>query len=248
LAYTDDQFFRDIFKQLKGKQLPPAFCLEFEHAEVKWLMNCKNYSLESLMNEAPLYYINLKSYGGWKVETNKHQQIIALTTQINEMNDKLSKLIAKAGDTPVVKIPGNSHESKGKFSLWRLKKVSNSKEHCMIERNGAKWYWCEDGHSFENKPCGMYCMHKPGDGHVAWLARKEKFKKDNATKKGNTTPALSATLPLPVPTPARAKSNIGKSLKLSLSKSLQSALMTKMGISESRFKQIWDEAYSSLGN
>jgi hypothetical protein len=39
------------------------------------------------MNEASLYYINLKSSGGWKIETNKHQQIIALTTQINEMNE-----------------------------------------------------------------------------------------------------------------------------------------------------------------
>ncbi len=45
-AYTDDQFVQDLFKQLKGKQLPPAFCLEFERAEVKWLMNCKNYTAE----------------------------------------------------------------------------------------------------------------------------------------------------------------------------------------------------------
>ncbi len=45
LAYTDDQFVHDIFKQLKGKLLLPAFCLEFEHAEVKWLMNCENYYL-----------------------------------------------------------------------------------------------------------------------------------------------------------------------------------------------------------
>ena len=212
--------------------------MEFKRAKVKWLMNCENYSLESLMNEASLYYINLKSSGRWKIETNKHQQIIALTTQINEMNDKLSKLTPKAGDTLVIKTPGNSQVMKGKFPLWRLKKVSNSEVHCMIERDGAKWYWCEDGHSFENKSCGMYCMHKPGDGHVAWLARKEKFKKYNAPKKGNTTPALSATLPLPAPTPAPAKSNIGKLSKLSLSKSLQSALMTKAGISESQFKQI----------
>ncbi len=200
------------------------------------------------MNEASLYYINLKSSGGWKIETNKHQQIIALMTQTNEMNDKLSKLTPKAGDTLVVKTPGNSQEMKGEFPLWWLKKVSNSEVHCMIERDGAKWYWCEDGHLFDNKPCGMYCMHKPGDGHVAWLAQKEKFKKDNAAKKGNTTPALSATLPLPVPTPAPAKSNIGELSKLSFSKSLQSALMTKAGISESQFKQIWDEACSSSGN
>jgi hypothetical protein len=151
LAYIDDQFIREIFKQLKGEQLLPAFWLEFEHAKVKWLMNCENYSLESLMNEASLYCINLKSSGGWKIETNKHQQSIALTTQMNEMNDKLSKLTPKAGDTLVVKTPGNSQEMKGKFPLWRLKKVSNSEVHCMIERDGAKWYWCEDRHSFENK-------------------------------------------------------------------------------------------------
>jgi hypothetical protein len=143
---------------------------------------------------------------------------------------------------------GNSQGMKGKFPLWWLKKVSNSKKHCMIERDGTKWYWCEDGHLFENKPCRMYCMHKPGDGHVGWLAQKKKFKKDNATKKGNTTPALSGTLPLSAPTPAPAKSNIGKLSKLSLLKSLQSALMTKAGISEGQFQQIWDEACSSLGN
>ncbi len=113
LAYTDDQFVRDIFKQLRGKQLPPAFCLEFEHAKIKWLMNRENYSSESLMNEVSLYYFNLKSSGGWKIETNKHQQIIALTTQIDEMNDKLSKLTPKTGNTPVIKIPGNSQEIKG---------------------------------------------------------------------------------------------------------------------------------------
>jgi hypothetical protein len=54
LEYTDNKFVHDIFKQLKGKQLPAAFCLEFELAKVKWLMNCKNYSLESLMNEGSL--------------------------------------------------------------------------------------------------------------------------------------------------------------------------------------------------
>jgi hypothetical protein len=49
------------------------------------------------------------------------------------MNDKLSELTPKAGDTPVIKTPGNSQEMKVKFPLWWLKKVSNFKEHCMIE-------------------------------------------------------------------------------------------------------------------
>jgi hypothetical protein len=247
-AYADEQFVQDLFKQLKGEQLPSTFCLEFEHAEVKWLMNRENYTAESLMTELSLFYLNLKYSGGWKIETNKHQQIIALTTQLNEMETKLAKLTPKVGGATLPKTTtADTSEMKGRFPLWRLQKVPSFKEHCMIERDGAKWYWCEDGHSFENKPCGMYCMHKPDDGHIAWLARKEKFKKDNAVKKGNVTPTPSVTLPSSAPN-AAAKSNMGDSSKLSLSKSLQSALMTKAGIPEDAFKKIWDEACASLGN
>jgi hypothetical protein len=224
-AYTDDQFVRDLFKKLKSKQFPLAFRLEYERAEVKWLINRENYTAESLMTESSLFCLNLKSSGGWKIETTVHQQIIALTTQLNEMETKLVKLTPKVGGgilpktTPTT--PTNAQEMKGSFPLWRLKKIPSTEEHCMVERDGVKWYWCEDGHFFENKQCGMYCIHKPGDGHIAWLARKEKFKKDNAAKKGNTTPTPSVTLPSSAPTAASKSSNIGNSSKLSLSKSLQ---------------------------
>ena len=93
----------------------------------------------------------------------------------------------------------------------------------------------------------MYCIHKPGDGHIAWLARKEKYKQAQAARKDNVTPTPSVTLPSSAPK-ATHKSNIGDLLKLSLSKSLQSALMSKAGISEDAFEKIWDEACASLGN
>ncbi len=91
----------------------------------------------------------------------------------------------------------------------------------------------------------MYCIHKPGAGHVAWLARKEKFKQENTAKKGNIIPTPSVTLPA---SNVAIKSNIGKKSKRSLSKSLQSALMTKAGISEDALKKIWDETCASSGN
>ncbi len=48
------------------------------------------------MEEAATYYLNLKSTGAWKTEISKHLQIIALTTQIAEMESKISNLaIAK---------------------------------------------------------------------------------------------------------------------------------------------------------
>ena len=247
-AYTDDQFVRDLFKELKGEQLPSSFRLEFERAEVKWLMNRENYTSESLMNEASLFALNLKSSGGWKIETNKHQQIIALTTQLNEMESKLAKLTPKVGGPSLPKTIVNTGDTpigRGTFGLWRLKKVQNSEEHCMVERDGAKWYWCEDGHSFKNKPCGMYCIHKPGAGHTAWLGRKEKYKQAEAAKKGKTIPTPSVTLPA---SNVATKSNIGEKSKLSLSKSLQSALMTTAGISEDQFKKIWADACASSGN
>ncbi len=193
-------------------------------------------------------FINLKSSGGWKIETNKHQQIIALTTQLNEMESKLAKLTPKVGGLSlpktIVNTTGDTQDKKGTFPLWRLKKVQSSEEHCMVERDGAKWYWCEDGHSFENKPCGMYCIHKPGAGHVGWLERKEKYKQVEAAKKGKTIPP-SVTLPA---SNVATKSNIGEKSKLSLSKSLQSTLMTTAGISEDQFKKIWADACASLGN
>jgi hypothetical protein len=100
--------------------------LEYERAEVKWLINRENYTAESLMTESSLFCLNLKSSGGWKIETTKHQQIIALTTQLNEMETKLAKLTPKVGGgilpktTPTT--PTNAQEMKGSCLLWRLKK------------------------------------------------------------------------------------------------------------------------------
>jgi hypothetical protein len=116
-AYTNDQFVRDLFKQLKGKQLQLAFCLEFERAEVKWLMNRENYTAELLMTESSLFCLNLKSSGGWKIETSKHQQIIALTTQLNEMETKLAKLTPKVGGASLPKTTADTPDMKGKFPL-----------------------------------------------------------------------------------------------------------------------------------
>jgi hypothetical protein len=124
---------QDLFKQLKGEQLPSAFCSEFERAEVKWLMNRENYTAESLMTESSLFCLNLKSSGCWKIETNKHQQIIALTTQLNEMETKLATLTPKVGGAILPKTTANIPDMKGNFPLWRIKKVLSSEEHCMVK-------------------------------------------------------------------------------------------------------------------
>ena len=75
--------------------------------------------------------------------SNKHQQIIALTTKLNEMETKLLKISkpSSCGSAPIATPPNEQQEMKGNFPLWQIKKIKNGAEHSMFECNGAKWYW-----------------------------------------------------------------------------------------------------------
>ncbi len=129
-------------------------------------MNNTKTTSAKLMEEAATYYLNLKLTGAWKTEISKHLQIIALTTQIAEMESKISNLaIAKTGaanrDTgksdggPGAGQPGGAGGGRYVFQLWRLEKVNNNANHNMVERDGKTWYWC-DKHTYNNK--GKECM------------------------------------------------------------------------------------------
>jgi hypothetical protein len=87
---------------------------------------------------------------------------------------------------------------------------------------------------------GMYVTHKPQD-HEQWRLNKEK---GSNRKKGNADSA-SATSEKPKPVSVL---NDSAASKLSLSKSLQAALVMTAGITESQFKKIWADACSALGN
>ena len=108
----------------------------------------------------------------------------------------------------------------------------------MIERDGKRWYWCDD-HSFNGRPCGMYCLHKPGDGHKKWQERK-----DARRKKRDKSPADTA----PASTSNDNDKKSGDNKKLSLANHLRAALMTQAGVSEDQFQQFWSEACDKSGN
>jgi hypothetical protein len=111
----------------------------------------------------------------------------------------------------------------------------------MIKQDGKTWYWC-DNHTNNNKGVvtqGMYVYHKPGVEHDAWRAKKDCFKKGGPKEHTVTTPK--------VPTPATGSSD-PSAAKLSLSKSLQAALVTTAGFSADQFQKIWADACSESGN
>jgi len=80
----------------------------------------------------------------------------------------------------------------------------------------------------------MYVFHKTGAEHDAWRAKKDRFKKG-----GPKEPK--------VPTSATGSSD-STAAKLSLSKSLQAALVTTAGLYADQFQKIWADACSESGN
>jgi hypothetical protein len=91
-AYTEDAFIQDIFLQLKHESLPSKLRLEFSCQETHWMMNKMRITLQSLIDNALAYYINLKNTSAWKTETSHNSQIIVLTTQLSDLKTKISNL------------------------------------------------------------------------------------------------------------------------------------------------------------
>jgi hypothetical protein len=85
----------------------------------------------------------------------------------------------------------------------------------------------------------MYVFHKPGADHDAWRAKKYCFKKGGPK---------DHTVKPNVLTPVTGGSTDPSAAKLSLSKSLQAALVTTAGLSTDQFQKIWADACSELGN
>jgi hypothetical protein len=133
---------------------------------------------QSLLANVSSYYTNLVASGDWKLEINKHKQIIALTTQISELKTAMSQVKTStkpSGDTN--KFLCNQNDA---FQMWHLTKVENGNEFNMIEKDGTKYYWCDNHKHPDREQLGMYVFHKPTE-HDAWKKKKDEF---NAMKKG----------------------------------------------------------------
>ena len=125
------------------------------------MMNKSNVMSQILINNASAYYVNLKNTAAWKVELSKNLQLIALTTQISELESKISKLSINSGSSKQNEEAPARDSNKYIFKLWHLNKVDNKAAHNMIEHDEKTWYWCND-HCYNNKGVvtnGMYANH-----------------------------------------------------------------------------------------
>ncbi len=231
LAYTDVAFVRDLFLQLKDESLPSDFKHTFTALERCWQMDKEIVTPQSLVNNAGTYYTIIVVWGSWELETSKHLQIIALTTQILELKMEIQSLTSTHASNKSSKGPKNY----GNIEAWCLVKINNNAEFNMVEKGNKKLYWC-DKHQYPGSDVkGMYVFHKPTE-HDAWKARKDELNKRHGKK--SSSKDTQSTTPASMPSVAASTASTSAS-KLSLAKSLQEALTTTARLSEDQFNKIW---------
>ncbi len=76
-------------------------------------MNKAKITLDSLIDDASAYFVNLKNTGNWKTEISRNTQIIALTTQISALETKVSKLSHVKAPTGHSATPGGGTQTAG---------------------------------------------------------------------------------------------------------------------------------------
>ena len=244
-AYTDRAYVKDIFTQLKLAPVD-AFAKEYEQMETKWLRNKEVVTSITLRQDAIMHFTQLDNDGKWKGQHSAHEQIVILTTKFEQEIKALTSELKSMKDKPSESSQGGKRKfesGKGTPSIaeWRVEKVDNGKEFNQVEMHGREYYWCEDGHFYDGKKCGMYCNHKPGAEHQAWYekkqARKQKWAEHRGKREKETTPPATS-----------AKKPEGGTRKLALSEHLKAAMATQCGVDEEHFQEMWNESCSETGN
>ena len=257
-AYSDSSYVKDIFAQLVLAPVD-SYALEYEQMNTRWLRGKEVVTSNSLRREAIVHYTQLFNDDKWLGKHSAKDQVVILTTKFEEQSKKMSAMATElsnlkssgAGNSTPSNGP-KSDDGKTRWAIdeWRLTKVDNGKEfgeirHPKNKSDERPYYFCEDGHFNEGKKCGMYCTHKPGEGHKQWYAAKQarnaerkvnRGKRDRDTSTSATTPAI------------KPSGDDASKKKLALSDSIQSALTTQLGMTPDHWKSVWEEACEESGN
>ena len=237
-AYDDDQFMMDILQgalQAKCK----TFVSQVQSMKQRWLLgNPDNLTKDTLVSNLVQYYSNMVEDGTWKKEFEETDQIIALTTLVNDLQKNMARNTIALATKADPAAAGTTPTRRGKkqpytVEAWRLVKTTDT-----VEVKGTTWHWCtKDHYSGGEVHNGMYAKHDCA-GHDAW--RKDIDDKRAKNKQGTPVPPAAATTPT-TPTVPNDK-------KLALSESLRTALCTQAGMSADAADRLWTEVCRDSGN
>ena len=147
----------------------------------------KDLDPDELVATATEKYNNMVRQKNWKTSESSTSKIVALATQVKDLQDKLSQASSNKGSS-------KDTSSKNQFlevAEWRKSKTFGD----SIEKDGRQWHWCSIRH---NNGKGMYVTHKEEDHHTRYPPRtssSETKSKPDAPKQGtNKSMTLSDNL------------------------------------------------------
>ena len=178
----------------------------------KWELG-EEYHADTLIDKATTKYNNMVSDNKWKTNETKDTKILALSTQIANLE---KALVTKNGTSSGGQdVPSGKGSNFRNIDAWR--KVKNKGNQCEVD--GLTWWWCPK-HKVEGSYDGLYVRHRPED-HEDWQARKDERKRQKSSSSSNQQV---------------------ESQKLSMSDKLKSALMTRCDLSESEVDNLFIES------
>ena len=171
-GFTHDDMIIDLFKALLTSK-NEVFHRFIQRKKDDWETGT-DITPDELISEAVTKYNNMVENKTWKMKEADDSKLVALTTQVKELKEKLNSQSSGKDNNP-----GSGSGSKRQpIAEWRLKKTQGDK----LTKDGTTWYWCPHQH---NNGKGMYVTHKP-ENHTSWYEnRKNRGKRDKNGKKSD---------------------------------------------------------------
>ena len=158
---THDDYVLDLFAALlSGKN--DKFNTAIEAEQRRWERG-DTISHEDLIATAVSLYNNMYAAKTWKTQDGKDAKIVALTTQLKNLEDKF-----KNGSSSKSSGSGNDKDGVGKYGIakWRFSKTLGAK----VSRDGKDYWWCTQHMGGK----GLYVTHKPEDHGQSRRAQADK--------------------------------------------------------------------------
>jgi hypothetical protein len=151
---SHEDFLMDIFNALLTSK-NEVFKSFIQRSKDDWETG-SNIEPDELIATATEKYNNMVRQKNWKTSESSNSKIVALATQVKELQDQLSKSSSGPSKT--------TNDKKTPFlevAEWRkTKSFGNS-----VEKDGRQWHWCSIRH---NNGKGLYVTHKEEDHHAKY--------------------------------------------------------------------------------
>lgn len=148
-------------------------------------------SIDVLVADFRNLYVNLNSAKEWGVVDPADAKLLALSTQVSELQSQLAAAKSASYFTPANTSSSHKRQAPTKFDIRRTVHEGKTK---FID--GVEYEYCDKGHH-NHQSKGMYFVKGTHD-HDAWQAKKDRYKKkktesDNKPGSSTSTSTSSST-------------------------------------------------------